>query len=290
MPVEARAKHSEAGTRTVTGARRPLRRRAFLLLGLGLSFLGGCAFWDEVTSREFTVKGLFVKPDPLQVLQTSTDGDHRQKALRRLSEPKEHGGSDADQELYVRILCMAANTEKHAICRLAAIQTMAKFKDPRIVDGMGKDVPGLKQAYYTASSFNPDTAHMLKCAVLKSLGETGHPSGVEVLVNALRQPPVEGASVEVQRVMNERITAARALGHFKQYQATEALLQVLVKDKDPAVRNRAHDSLCQATGKDFPPDAEIWAEFLHNPQPTPSDNPLHKLVNWFAPSGEGTQQ
>ncbi len=284
--MEARAKHPETGKQFQAGAWRPGRRAVLLLLGLALSCSGGCGFWDDVTSREFTVKSMFVKPDPLDVLQKSSDGDHRARALRRLVEPKQHGRSDEEQDLVVHILCTAANKETHAICRLAAIQTLAKFKDPRVVDGLNKEVPGLKHAYYAASSFTPETAHMLKCATLKALGETGQPSAVEVLVACLNQPPVEGADVEMQRIMNERVTAARALGHFKQYKATEALLQVLAKEKDPAVRNRAHDSLCRATGKDFPPDAELWAEFLHNPPPQ-DDNPLHKLVNWFTPAGEG---
>lgn len=275
--------HPETGTRS-DAVRAPWRRRAAILLGLALGCSSGCGFWDELTSREFTVKSMFVKPDPLEVLKTSTDGDHRQKALRRLQEPKQHGGSDEEQDLIVQILCTAANKESQAICRLAAIQTMAKFKDPRIVDGLNKDVPGLKHAYYSASSFNPETAHMLKCAALKALGETEQPAAVEVLVNCLRQPPVEGADIEMVRVMNERVTAARALGHFKQYQATEALLQVLAKDKDPAVRNRAHDSLCKATGKDYPPDAEIWAEFLHKPPSQNEEGPLHRFVNWLVPS------
>jgi hypothetical protein len=32
-----------------------------------------------------------------------------------------------------------------------------------------------------------------------------------------------------------------------------------------ALRQRANESLQAATGKDFPPDARLWADFLHQP-------------------------
>ncbi len=280
MPVQARPKYPDAGTRPSGGA--PLAPSLGLfLVGLLLSCVGGCGLWDDVTSKEFSPKDFFVKPDPLKVLQDSTDGDHRQKALRRLEEPKQHGGSDKDQDAIVQLLCTAAVQENYAICRLAAIQTLAHFKDPRIVEG-------LKQAYYHASgTFPPETVHMLKCAALKALGDTGQPAAVQTLVDALSQPLADGLTPNDQQpIMNERVTAARSLGRFHHYQATEALLLVLQKDKDPAVRNRAHESLCSATGKDFPPDAQVWAEFLHAPrdQRNEDDGPLHRFVNWWTPA------
>src|SRR5262249_8752579 len=145
--------------------------------------------------REFKFKELWIKPDALQVLETSKDSDHRAKALRRLKEPKLNGGSDDDQDMVVQLLCMAANTEKHSICRLPAIQTMGKFKGPRVVEGFvhqkGEQVDGLVKAYYNApmSGTPPEAVHMLKCAALKSLGETGQPAAVPTLVLALKQPP-----------------------------------------------------------------------------------------------------
>ena len=52
------------------------------LASLGLC---GCAgLWDDVTSRNFHLQALFVKPDPLVVLRDSTDGDDRAKAFRAL--------------------------------------------------------------------------------------------------------------------------------------------------------------------------------------------------------------
>ena len=78
---------------------------------------------------------MFTKPNPLLVLRDSSDGDKRAKALRALREPKQYGGGDAEQEAIVSILTTAATTEKQPLCRLAAIQSLGHFKDPRAVKG-----------------------------------------------------------------------------------------------------------------------------------------------------------
>ncbi len=234
--MQARARLPESGTLLATDARRcrqglasepgaspPCRwtglRRGVAWLGLVLASVSGCAFWDEVTSKEFTFKSLFVKPEPLKVLEESKDGDHRQAALRRLQEPKAHGGTDKEQDKVVAILCTAANTEQHPICRLAAIQVLGNFKDKRVVDGIDPAVGGLAKAYYNASRFhnaqgsivNQQTAHVLKCAALQSLGQTGNPAALKVLVSVLRQPPTDPDTghINVEHSLNERVTAAR---------------------------------------------------------------------------------
>ena len=81
-----RKKPSGAGKRGPAESWRPLARwklsLATAVLGCGLS---GCAgFWDDVTSRDFAFKKMFVRPEPLEVLKDSHDGDERAKALRAL--------------------------------------------------------------------------------------------------------------------------------------------------------------------------------------------------------------
>ena len=121
-----------AGTGVKQGV-EPSRRRGRLscrgtgLLGL-LSFAlclssCGCAgFWDDVTSRDFSLNTFFNKPNPLVVLHDSTDGDQRARALKALREPRQYGGTDLGQNAVVKILVAAASTEKQPLCRLAAIQ------------------------------------------------------------------------------------------------------------------------------------------------------------------------
>src|SRR5262249_30273689 len=90
-------------------------------------------------------------------------------------------------------------------------------------------------------------------------------AAVETLVRVLREPPTEGPDQDRQQKLDERMAAARALGGFNQYQATAALVEVLRKDQDVALRRCAHDSLESTTGRDLPPDAAVWAEYLNNP-------------------------
>jgi hypothetical protein len=218
----------------------------------------GCAtFWDEVSSKDFHFKEVFAKaPDPLEVIQKSPDGDRRAKALRTLREPSQHGGSQQEQDTVVQVLVSRAASDPQALCRLAAISSLRHFKDPRAVEG-------LKEAYYRAGTFNPETATILRCQALDALGATGQAGAVETLVRVLREPPVEGPDQDRQQKMDERIAAARALGHFKNYQGTEALVDVLRTEQDVALRDEARSSLVKATGKDLPADAQAWADFLH---------------------------
>jgi hypothetical protein len=237
--------------------------RARLVGSVVLLGLSGCATWDDLTSREFSFKTYFAKQDPLVVLRDSRDGDHRQKALRQLKEPLQNGGTQVEQDAVVKILLTAALYEKQPICRLAAIQTMGNFKDPRVI-------PALLDAYYKGNPDSPEMAKELKCAALTSMGQTGNPEVVETLVLALREPPADGPESERQFKMDERIAAARALGHFNHYKATQALVEVLRKEnKNPALRDRANESLQLATGQDLPADAQAWADYFSKPSQGP---------------------
>jgi HEAT repeat protein len=250
---------------------RVLTGPALLCLGLG-----GCAnFWDDVTSREFSMSGFFVKPNPLLVLRDSPDGDKRARALRALHEPKENGGTDADQEAVLKILATAASSEKQPLCRLAAIQSLGHFKDPRAVEG-------LVNAFYNAGGFGPETITVIRCQALTALGETKSSAAVELLAKVVREPPAEGATLDKQLTLDVRIAAARALANFSHYQATEALLQVMRNEKDVALRDRAHESLQIATGKKLQPDDQTWEEVLHQANDKAGEpSKKTKLVGWW---------
>ena len=77
-----------------------------------------------------------------------------------------------------------------------------------------------------------------------------------------RGPRAEGADLDQRMVMDERIAAARALSHFNQRPAAQALVKVLQTEKDVALRDRVHESLQVATGKEFPPDPAAWDQYL----------------------------
>src|SRR5947209_20345652 len=93
-----------------------------------LSVCGCAGFWDEVTSRNFKFKSLFVKTDPVVILRESSDGDERAKAIRRIKEPKENGGTDEQQQVVVDLLLKAATLDRQPYCRLAAVEKLGHFK------------------------------------------------------------------------------------------------------------------------------------------------------------------
>ncbi|HEV8060143.1 MAG TPA: HEAT repeat domain-containing protein [Gemmataceae bacterium] len=216
-----------------------------------LSITGCASFWDDVTSRDFKVKSLFVQPDPLQVLQTTTDGDVRAKALRALKEPISHGGTQADQDEVMKLVTAAAVSDKQPICRLAAMQALGRFKDQRAATA-------LVDSFYRANSFAADTTSMLRCHALKCLGETGNASAVELLVRVVREPRSDGTETERQNAMDVRLAAARALGHYSDPQAEAALFTVMRTEKDIGLRMCAYEALRTTTGKKMPLESKEW--------------------------------
>jgi hypothetical protein len=227
----------------------------------------GCAsFWDEVTDRNFEFKSLWSKPNPLAVLSESTDGTQRAKALRALREPNQFGGSPADQETIVKLVTTAAISEHTAVARIAAIDALSKFRDPSATQALiaayyASD--GYRTAHGDAIKYPGDMASMIRCQSLRALGEQGNPAAVEHLVTVLRQPAARGAEVDRQMVMDERITAARALAKYNDPRAEEALLNVMRSEKDIALKDRAYESLQSATGKKLPPDPNTWEDALN---------------------------
>ncbi len=222
---------------------------------------GGCAnFWDDITSRDYKFKDMFKPaPDPLWVIRNSKDGDKRSKALRSLKEPRQHGGSQQEQDVVVKLLVQSAVSDPQPLCRLAAIATLQHFKDPRAAQA-------LIDAYEGASYFQrdrPEAMETIQEQALQALGVNGNPLGVDLLVRVLKTPPLTGTAGDKQNDLNQRIYAARALAHFHQYQAAEALVSVLRSEQDVALRNRATESLRDITGQELPPDAQAWADFLH---------------------------
>ena len=232
-----------------------LRLASLLTLAL---FAGGCSGFDEFSFKKMNWEVFHDPKDPLKVIQESSDGGQRRRALLCLKEPLANGGTQQQQDVVVGVLLHSAASETQAPCRMAAIDTMRKFRDPRIVEG-------LKEAYYRAGSLPPESASVVRMLALGAMGDTKNPAAVETLVRVLREPPTEGPSEDRQQKLSERIAAARGLGNFKQYQATTALVNILKTEEDVALRERARESLAAVTGKDLPADAQVWNEFLNSP-------------------------
>jgi HEAT repeat protein len=249
--------HEPSSMRGHSRGRR--RRRLAILLGLALLAPAGCAGYDDFSWKQMNFEVFRDPKDPVAVISDNkAELWARRRALLCMKEPLANGGTQQDQDTVVKVLGETAVNDPHAPCRMAAIETLRKFKDPRVVEY-------LKDAYYRAGSLAPESATVIRMLALSALGDTGNPAAIDLLVRVVKEPPTEGPDVDRQQQLNERTTAARALGKFKQYQAAAALVEVLRKEDDIALRTRAQMSLVSVTGKDLPADAKAWSDFLNTP-------------------------
>ena len=278
-----------------------------LITGTATVTLGltGCAgTYDLVTSQRFKERPfhtLFTREDPIEVLEKVQEGDDRVRAMRAVEEPRLNGGSAADQDRLIAMLQASATTDPRPLCRLAAVEALSRFKDPRVgailiaayqnapYDSPAAATPdgvapaaSLSATKTAGSQFTPDTVTTLQCQTLESLGRHRSPEGLQLLVRVATTPAeskpkptggVEAAGAllslnasistgESDRI-DVRLAAIRALGNYQNDTAAiQALVGVLQTEKDVAVRGRVHESLVKATGKDLPPDGQAWAAWL----------------------------
>ncbi len=235
--------------------------RRLRVVAVACCSLSGCAgFWEDVTSRDFKFQEMFrPPPDPLWVLRNSEDGDKKRKALLALKEPLQNGGTRQQQEVVIKLLVDSALNDPQPLCRLAAIATLQDYKDPRAAQA-------LIDAYERASTFQrdrPDAMQIIQEQTLQALGVNGNPIAIDLLVRIVKEPPVTGTTEDQQNGVSQRLYAVRALAHFPQYQAAEALVSVLRTEQGVALRNRSTESLRAITGQDLPADAQAWDDLLH---------------------------
>lgn len=248
--------------------------RCSLLILLGASVSGCSHFGEDFYARND--KGewwdLGYKLDlawnqggqPLEVLAKSQDGDLRRRAILRLTEP----GNQQERDHYVTVLAAAARSERDAICRLAAVQVLSTYKDPAATKA-------LIDAYVVPANAQ-DKNGMIQVAIIEGLGKKKDPAAMETLVAALDPKNQEDL----------RAAAAHALGKFPDYKSSEALLASLKQERSTAVRYEAHQSLVRITGRDLPPNAQVWEQAFQ--QAAAKGEPLAKepgmmlkLANWW---------
>ncbi len=238
-------------------------------IGIGLTLLGvvGCAAtWDEITSRERDFRYItgMSKPNPLAVIRDSTDGARRAEALGALKEPLRHGGNAEDQQAYLDILATAARSDHEPLCRLTAIRTLGKFRDPRAARVL-EEVHKQQTAAAThdnkrALRFNADINAFIRKEALVALANTRDPLAVHLLVEVARQPgpPLNADLTDRQQTQDEKAVAIRALRHFPEDKSKDALVYIMRNEKDVALRHTALESLEKITGTRWPADFASW--------------------------------
>src|SRR5262245_50578311 len=146
-----------------------------------LSFTAaGCqsgGIWDDIKNRDFRVRDMVSRQDSLTVLETDSNGDARARAMRKLKEPMQNGGSQEQQDKAMQMLTEGATTDNRAVCRLAAIDALKRMRDPRATTA-------LIQAYYNATSFQLDVANTIRVEAVTALGKKKGAHAVALPVRA----------------------------------------------------------------------------------------------------------
>lgn len=264
-----------------SGTARVWLRAGSWLLGSSLWLTAaGCGhFWEDVTSRsdqpgvwnnvKYRWNLVFNRPDPLEVLASSHDGDMRRRALATLNTQGTWWKKE-DPEAMFRLLSTCAAREPDPINRALAVERLAELKDPR--------VPGVLLDTFKSPVNADPRALPVRIAAVRAMGQTKDASVVDTLTGVVQ---------DREQPLDLRFAAAEALGHFQHYQAAASLVKLLREDRDVALKYRAHQSLCHMTGrKDVPARADAWEEAFrkaaHGEQPLQREsNPLMKLVSFW---------
>lgn len=267
----------------------PRLRRFFALAAIGgvvLASVGCAARWDEMLSheRDWSYITGIGKPHPLTVVRDNPDGARRAQALNELREPLQNGGNAQDQEAYLRVLEVSATTDIEPLCRLAAVRTLGKYRDPRAARVLEEvyqlPIRRPKSSDDRVLFFTQDTNNFIRKEALVGLEKLGNEESRHLLIRVARQPgpSLESSLEDRQQTQDEKIVAIRALGKYKQQECVDALVYILRSEKDIALRDRAHQSLEESTAKRWPAQREAWLK--DNVQPLPEQNVIERVTGW----------
>ncbi|HMP02203.1 MAG TPA: HEAT repeat domain-containing protein [Gemmatales bacterium] len=242
--------------------------------------MAGCGhLWEDVTSRSnepgvwanmsYRWDLVFNRPEPLEVLASSHDGDMRRRALVTL-DTKGSWWKKEDPEVLMRVLTTSAAQERDPINRALAIERLVELDDPR--------VPRMLIDFYGAE-INADARGLpVRIAAVRGMGQVKDSVTIETLTGIVhnRELPTD-----------LRLAAADSLGNHENHDAAGALVKVLRDDRDVAIKYRAHQSLQKMSGrKDIPARADAWEEAFREAAATgqpmrQEPNPMLKLVTWW---------
>ena len=260
------------------------------------NFVGCANTFDTITGqrfRESPFHSTFTTEEPIIVLRNVQEGDQRSKAMLALKEPKRNGGSDDLQNEVMQILGTSATSDKQAYCRLSAIETLARFEDPRAqqylvtayqsaaletpLDKPATPDAGVIQAgrrtrtpFAPVSIFTPDMVIRIQCLALESLGKKRSPEGLTLMIEMATTPVKKEVKLNDLESLTQtnlgqdqfdiRLAALHAMGNYRgDARAAQVLYQVMTTEHDVALKNRAYESLKNVSGKDFPANSKEWA-------------------------------
>jgi len=282
---------------------------------MGLGSLAGCAGFDDIGTRRFKeapFNTLFVAEDPMTVLRQSGEADQRVRAMKNIKEPTASGGSQADQDELIAILSSAALSDIQGVCRLAAIDTLSRFQDPRASEILIKawavaspvaPEPAPKQGLAQASltrplpglPFTPEVSIAVQGRTLEAIGQKRTPEGLAILVKIAEAPVAKkkertiemdilGTGGDDQSQFELRLAAIRGLGYYlSEPKAIECLIRILQTDRDVAIRGRTQASLVKITGQSFGSEYEVWLKWWQAGGTVNTEPPsvIQQIGGWF---------
>lgn len=264
------------------------RRLLILAAAAAVVFHLGCArTWETVSAqrfREAPLKSMFTQEDPITVLRNRVDGNDRANAMQRLKEPAKDGKSQAEQDEALQLLWNAAGTDPSPIVRVAAIDALGRFDDPRAVRllmdayqkaaGVPSDPARAANADVTQASnidpdaplgptgFEPSFVTMLRQRTIVAMSGKQDPEAVAFLAKVATTAAPTGGDQDIDR--DVRAAAVRGLGQMRSKEAAVALAAVLKQEatRDVVLAQNAHQGLKHLTGKDLPADPDEWSKVV----------------------------
>lgn len=251
-----------------------------------VSHLGCARTWETVSARRFReapLHSMFTQEDPITVLRNRVEGNDRADAMRRLKEPAKDGKGQAEQDEAVQLLWAAAGTDPSPVVRVAAIDALGRFDDPRAVRllmdayqkaaGVPSDPARAANADVTTASnidpitllgpsgFEPSFVNTIRVRTMEALAGKQDAEAVSFLAKVATTAPT-GGDQDIDR--DVRAAAVRGLGQMRSKEAAVALATVLQQEatRDVVLAQNAHQGLKHLTGKDLPADPEQWSKVV----------------------------
>ncbi len=261
-------------------ARRALTLSAAVAL---IASIGCAGTWDAVSSRKFReapFTRLFSSEEPITVLRNKVDGNERADAMWRLKEPAKQGKPPAEQDEAMHILWTAATTDASPVVRVAAIDALGRFDDPRAIgllkdayekaDGVPSDPAKLATADLTQTAniesiidlaptgCEPSFVSTVRLRTMEAMANKQTPEAVAFVAKVATTEPSAKSDQQLDR--DVRSAAVRGLGQMRSPESVAALTTVLKQEagRDVVLAQNAHEGLKGLTGKDLPADPEKW--------------------------------
>ncbi len=133
--------------------------------------------------------------------------------------------------------------------------------------------------------FTAEYNSMIRQESLVGLEQIHDPASLQLMIEVAYGPRADRKADhrDKSQTQDEIIVAIRALGKYHEREAIDILASILKKEKDVALRHRAHESLEESTGKHWPDSFEEWqkADVRPLPKESTASEVIHLMSGWI---------